>query len=145
MIEKGHCVHMNEILTALYARKSVRTYTKEPVSPEKKELILKAACAAPTAGNQQLYTMSFCTLHREARSNAVALCGLHHGALDTYLGDNPHLRHVVLYLDADGPYKGVILAAPQGAVKRSADRIFLQKAPQSGAVLFALISRFKTA
>ena len=32
------------------------------------------------------------------------------------------------------PYKGVILAAPQGAVKRSADRIFLQAAPLSGAV-----------
>ncbi len=47
--------------------------------------------------------MSFCTLHREARSNAVALCGLYPGALDTYLRDNPHLRHVVLCLDADGP------------------------------------------
>ena len=48
---------MNEILTALYARKSMRAYAKEPVSPEKKELILRAACAAPTAGNQQLYTI----------------------------------------------------------------------------------------
>ena len=48
---------MNEILTALFARKSMRAYTKEPVSPEKKELILKAACMAPTAGNQQLYTI----------------------------------------------------------------------------------------
>ena len=47
--------------------------------------------------------MSFCTLHREARSTAVALCGLYPGALDTYLRDNPHLRHVVLCLDADGP------------------------------------------
>lgn len=48
---------MNEILTALYARKSIRAYTGEPVSAEQKELILKAACAAPTAGNQQLYTI----------------------------------------------------------------------------------------
>ena len=47
--------------------------------------------------------MSFCTLHREVRSNAVALCGLYHGALDTYLRDNPHLRHVALCLDADEP------------------------------------------
>lgn len=39
----------------------------------------------------------------EVRSNAVALCGLYHGALDTYLRDNPHLHHVVLCLDADGP------------------------------------------
>ena len=27
--------------------------------------------------------MSFCTLHREARSNAVALCGLYEGGLNT--------------------------------------------------------------
>ena len=47
--------------------------------------------------------MSFCTLHREVRSNAVALCGLYEGGLNTYLRDNPHLRHVVLCLDADDP------------------------------------------
>ena len=47
--------------------------------------------------------MSFCTLHRSIRSNAVALCGLYKGALDTYLKENPHLRHVVFCLDADGP------------------------------------------
>ena len=48
---------MNEILAALHARKSMRTYTGEAVPAEKKELILRAACAAPTAGNQQLYTI----------------------------------------------------------------------------------------
>ena len=48
---------MNEILEALFARKSMRAYTGEAVSTEKKELILRAACAAPTAGNQQLYTI----------------------------------------------------------------------------------------
>ena len=48
---------MNEILTALFARKSMRAYTKDSISPEKRELILRAACAAPTAGNQQLYTI----------------------------------------------------------------------------------------
>ena len=48
---------MNEILAALHRRKSVRAYTEESVPPEKKEQILKAACAAPTAGNQQLYTI----------------------------------------------------------------------------------------
>ena len=47
--------------------------------------------------------MSFCTLHREVRSNAVALCGLYNGALDTYLLDHPHLNHVVFCLDADAP------------------------------------------
>ena len=47
--------------------------------------------------------MSFCTLHQKVRSNAVALCGLYQGALDTYLKDHLHLRHIVLCLDADGP------------------------------------------
>ena len=47
--------------------------------------------------------MSFCTLHRQVRSNAVALCGLYQGPLDTYLRENSHLKRIVLCLDADGP------------------------------------------
>ena len=47
--------------------------------------------------------MSFCTLHRQVRSNAVALCGLYQGPLDTYLRENPHLKRIVLCLDNDGP------------------------------------------
>lgn len=48
---------MNQILQSLHARKSVRAFTEEAVTPEEKRLILEAACAAPTAGNQQLYTI----------------------------------------------------------------------------------------
>lgn len=48
---------MNEILRSLFARKSVRAYTGEEIAAEEKRLILEAACAAPTAGNQQLYTI----------------------------------------------------------------------------------------
>ena len=40
---------MNEI----FRRISVRKYTDEPVEPEKIEQILRAAMAAPSAGNQQ--------------------------------------------------------------------------------------------
>ena len=47
--------------------------------------------------------MSFCTLHREVRGNAVALCGLSKGAMESYLAENPHLRHIVLCLDGDAP------------------------------------------
>ena len=47
--------------------------------------------------------MSFCTLRREAMSNAVALCGLYPAALDRYLKDHPHLDHVMLCLDNGGP------------------------------------------
>ena len=47
----------NQVLTQLHARKSVRAFTDEPVSPAVKRAVLEAACAAPTAGNQQLYTI----------------------------------------------------------------------------------------
>lgn len=44
--------------------------------------------------------MSWFTLH--GRSNAIALCGLYDGPLETYLKDAPHIRRIVLCLDADG-------------------------------------------
>lgn len=34
--------------------------------------------------------MSYCTLHRRVKTNAVALCCLYHGPIDTYLRENPH-------------------------------------------------------
>ena len=38
-------------------RKSVRAFEERPVPEEKKRMILQAAMEAPTAGNQQLYTI----------------------------------------------------------------------------------------
>ena len=48
---------MNNILAALHNRKSVRAYLDRPISSDDKEAILLAACEAPTAGNQQFYTI----------------------------------------------------------------------------------------
>lgn len=48
---------MNEILQSLHDRKSVRVYEERSISSEDKRQILLAAMAAPTAGNQQLYTI----------------------------------------------------------------------------------------
>lgn len=48
---------MNDILASLHARKSVRAFTEQPVTPQVRLELLSAACAAPTAGNQQLYTI----------------------------------------------------------------------------------------
>ena len=48
---------MNEILAQLQARKSVRAYLDKPIPAEARRAILEAACTAPTAGNQQLYTI----------------------------------------------------------------------------------------
>lgn len=48
---------MNEVLKQLYERKSVRVFTEQAISVEDKNAILRAATEAPTAGNQQLYTI----------------------------------------------------------------------------------------
>ena len=48
---------MNNTIQELMNRKSVRVFTGEKISQENKELILTAATQAPTAGNQQLYTI----------------------------------------------------------------------------------------
>ncbi len=64
---------MNEILRSLYERKSVRAYTSESVSDEDKRVILEAAAQAPTAGNQQLYTILDITDQRIKDALAV-LC-----------------------------------------------------------------------
>ena len=48
---------MNEVIRQLFERKSVRVFTERPICAEDKNLILDAAAQAPTAGNQQLYTI----------------------------------------------------------------------------------------
>ena len=48
---------MNEITRSLKARKSVRAFTDREITAEIKEEILICAVNAPTAGNQQLYTI----------------------------------------------------------------------------------------
>ena len=48
---------MNETLRSLYARKSVRAFTDRPIDEADVPTILEAATMAPTAGNQQLYTI----------------------------------------------------------------------------------------
>ena len=42
-----------EKMKEIFHRTSIRKYTKQPVEKEKIELLLKAAMAAPSAGNQQ--------------------------------------------------------------------------------------------
>ena len=48
---------MNEVIRQLNARKSVRAYTNQEIGKAEKDAILMAAAQAPTAGNQQLYTI----------------------------------------------------------------------------------------
>ncbi|MDO4308649.1 MAG: nitroreductase family protein [Eubacteriales bacterium] len=48
---------MNETIKQLFERKSVRVFEDKEISAEDRKLILEAAAMAPTAGNQQLYTI----------------------------------------------------------------------------------------
>lgn len=48
---------MNDILKSLYERKSIRAYQNRDIPDADKKTILLAAMEAPTAGNQQLYTI----------------------------------------------------------------------------------------
>ena len=48
---------MNPIVESLFSRKSVRAYTDREIPEEAVRTILTAATQAPTAGNQQLYTI----------------------------------------------------------------------------------------
>ena len=52
--------------------------------------------------------MSYCTLHQNVNRNAVALCGLYEGPVDSYLREHPHLRRIDLCLDADGPGRDAV-------------------------------------
>lgn len=48
---------MNETMAGLYARKSCRQFTDQPITAQTKEQILDAVLQAPSAGNQLLYTI----------------------------------------------------------------------------------------
>ncbi|MBR3841784.1 MAG: nitroreductase family protein, partial [Christensenellaceae bacterium] len=47
----------NIVLKQIYERKSHRAFLDAAIAKEDKEKILMAAAMAPTAGNQQLYTI----------------------------------------------------------------------------------------
>ena len=49
--------YVNTTIQELFERKSVRVFEEKEISREDKELILEAAAMAPSAGNQQLYTI----------------------------------------------------------------------------------------
>lgn len=47
----------NEVIRSLAERKSVRVFLEREISKEDRQAILQSAMEAPTAGNQQLYTI----------------------------------------------------------------------------------------
>lgn len=64
---------MNEVIKQLIERKSVRVFLDKEISKEDKDIILTAAANAPTAGNQQLYTILDIT-DQEIKNRLVDTC-----------------------------------------------------------------------
>ena len=75
---------MNEVIRTIMDRKSVRDYEEKKISEEEKRLILQAACAAPTAGNQQLYTIIDVT-DQDIKDALVKTCDDQHRVQQTVL------------------------------------------------------------
>ena len=64
---------MSETLRILYERRSVRAFEDRAIGGREREAILRAAAEAPTAGNQQLYTIIDIT-DKEKRERLAVLC-----------------------------------------------------------------------
>ena len=64
---------MNETIRQLKERKSVRVFEDREIGAGEKAAILEAACQAPTAGNQQLYTILDIT-DRNLKEQLVKTC-----------------------------------------------------------------------
>lgn len=64
---------MNSTIDVIMNRKSVRVFTDQEIGVVEKEMILHAAAQAPTAGNQQLYTILDIT-DPEIRKTLVRTC-----------------------------------------------------------------------
>ena len=56
-MEMNQIIQSNQIIESLFARKSVRSFTEQEIPEEIVQVILEASTQAPTAGNQQLYTI----------------------------------------------------------------------------------------
>lgn len=63
---------MNETIRQLHERKSVRVFEDRPIGDAEKRAILEAACQAPSAGHQQLYTILDITDQRTKDRLAVS-------------------------------------------------------------------------
>ncbi len=64
---------MNPVLETIYQRKSVRAYDGKPVSEDVRDMIIKSAMRAPTAGNMMLYSIIEVS-DQEVKNKLVETC-----------------------------------------------------------------------
>lgn len=63
---------MTETIRLILSRRSERAYTDQPISDEEKELIIRCAMRAPTAGNMMLY--SILEVEQDQKKRLVVTC-----------------------------------------------------------------------
>lgn len=64
---------MNNTIKELYDRKSVRVFTEQEITDDQRQEILNSAMQAPTAGNQQMYTI-IDIQNQELKEKMAVLC-----------------------------------------------------------------------
>ncbi|MGN0193519.1 MAG: nitroreductase family protein [Pseudoramibacter sp.] len=91
-------------MNALFTRHSIRQYADQPVEEEKIQTLIKAAMAAPTAGNQQEWEFVVVTdpevKKRAAAASPYAGCAAKAGVLIVPVGDPATCRFPECF-DAD--------------------------------------------
>lgn len=76
---------MPDLLDVILARRSVRDFLPRPVAPEQLEAVLRAAQAAPSAGNLQAYAIV--VVSSEERRRALASASLD----QVFVAEAPHV------------------------------------------------------
>lgn len=105
-----------DCLDAIMTRRSIRTYTAEPVTDEQLETLLRAAMAAPSAGNQQSWRFIVArdAAQREALSQATPYSGMIARAPIGIVicGDTHDLKHPGYWTqDCSAAIENLLLAA----------------------------------
>jgi nitroreductase len=109
----------NDVLSVIHSRRSVRTYTDEPVTETQLDTLLRAGMAAPTAGNAQPWSFVVVTDRAQLQSladgleygrmltkagAAIVVCGLPEEAL-------PGAARDMWVLDCTAASENILLAA----------------------------------
>lgn len=68
-------------MNSIFKRTSIRNYLSKPVEPEKIQMLLKAAMAAPSAGNQQPW--EFYVVENQKTIKKLAACSPYAGCLNS--------------------------------------------------------------
>jgi nitroreductase len=104
-----------DAIDCIMSRRSIRKYTGDPVSEEDAERLMRAAMAAPSAGNQQPWHFVLLT----ERSSREAVAGMtpyarmlpDAGLGIVVCGDTRELKHPMWEQDCSAAIQNILLAA----------------------------------